>query len=337
MEEGKIIENVGNKEYEEYLKVVPRIGYYMRSKNISAIFKYKCPTFTLAGLGGAEERIYLFSNSLEEMGSFYGHKGTVWCLCAISNRILASGSDDNGIKIWDIEKRAIICTLFGHTDIVYTLYYVREGVFVSGSYDNSLIIWSKLPGSNIYSPRHVLTGHKSYIRGIIKKNNSEIVSRDDNGDLMVWNTDQGVCTRHLPYMGKYIWQMKQYMGEVAVGYEEKVIIWGAANNWAAPLKQFSVCIGPSIEFLSGDILLRGGFRGELEFIDYAQTGCSIPYIQGLHSGYIYNLKRIAKNIVITACTDGFMKVIDPISRKCYFNFKKGGDIQCWWPAIAYFY
>ena len=175
MEEGKIIENVRNEEYEEYLRVVSRIGYYMKSKNISAIFKYKCPTFALAGLCGVEGIIYLFSNSLEEMGSFSGHKGIIWCLCAISNRILASGSSDNNIKIWDIEERAIIFTLSGHTSTVTSLCYVREGVFVSGSWDKSLIIWSELPRSNIYS-QQVLKGHKSRIRGIIRINNSEIVS-----------------------------------------------------------------------------------------------------------------------------------------------------------------
>ena len=331
MEEGKIIENVRNK---EYLRVVSRIGYYMKSKNISAIFKYKCPTFALAGYcGGGEERIYLFSNSLEEMGSFCGHKWSIWCLCAFSNKILASGSYDHSIKIWDTEERAIICTLSGHTDLVTSLCYVRERVFVSGSNDKSLIIWSKLPGSNIYS-QQVLKGHKSQIRGIIKRNNSEILSGDYYGDLKIWNIDQGLCTRHLPHMHYGILQMKQYIGEVAVSYSEKVIIWGAANNWEVPLKQFKVCKGWSIEFLSEDILLRG-YEGELEFIDYAQTGCSMPPIQGLHSSYIYKLKRIAKNIVITASMDGFMKVIDPISRKCYLNFKKRDNYR--WFAIAYFY
>ena len=332
MEERKIIENVRN---EEYLRVVSRISYYMKSKNISAIFKSKCPTFALAGSCDVEGRIYLFSNSLEEMGSFSGHKVIIVCLCAFSNKILASGSEDNNIKIWDIKERSIICTLSGHRHIVTSLCYVREGVFVSGSWDKSLIIWSKLPGSNIYSPRHVLTGHKSHIKGIIKINNSEILSVEEKGDLMIWNIDQGLCTRHLPQMGIGIKQMKQYMGEVAVGYYEKVIILGAANNWEAPLKQFSVCNGCSIEFLSGDILLSGGSEGELEFIDYAQIGCSMPPIQGLHSNFIFDLQRLAKNIIITASMDGFMKVIDPISRKCYLNFKKRDNYH--WLTIAYFY
>ena len=328
MEEGKIIENVRNG---GYLRVVSRISYYMRSKNIAAICKYKCPTFAA---GGRNQRIYLFANSLEEMGSFYGHKGHILCLCAISNRILASGSEDNIIKIWDIKERAFISTLSGHTNIVTTLCYVREGMFVSGSLDRSLIIWSKLVGANIYS-QQVLKGHKSLIKGIIKINNSEIVSGEWKGDLKVWDIDQGICTRNIYHIHYGILDMKQHMGEVAISYEGKVIIWGAANNWVAPLKQFSVCLGWSIEFLSGDILLRGGSEGQLEFIDYAQIGCSLPPIQGLHSDVIYDLKRIAKNIVITASMDGFMKVIDSISRKCYLNFKKGEDDL--WLAITYFY
>ena len=152
---------------------------------------------------------------------------------------------------------------------------------------------------------------------------------------MIWNIDQGVCTRHIPRVHYGILQMKQYMGEVAVSYKGNVIIWGAANKWEAPIKQYSVCKGWSIEFLSGDILLRGGYKCEIEFIDYAQTGCSIPYIQGLHSNIIFDLQRLAKNLVITASRDGFMKVIDPISRKCYLKCKKGGCDQ--WVAIAYFY
>ena len=88
-------------------------------------------------------------------------------------------------------------------------------------------------------------------------------------------------------MGIGILQMKQDMGEVAVNYGEKIIIW-AANNWEVPLKQFKVFQGWSIEFLSEDILLRGeGYKGQLELIDYSQIGCDITYIQGLHSSVIY--------------------------------------------------
>ena len=179
-------------------------------------------------------------------------------------------------------------TLSGHTEEVYALCYVKEGVFVSGSDDRSLIIWSKSrPKSSIYSPKQTLTGHKSPIMAIIRLNNGKIVSGEDYGDLMMWNIDQSLCIRHIPYVRgfSYLNQMKQHMrGDVVVSYWKKVIVCGAANNWEEdPIKQFDVCEGSSIEFLSGDLLLRGGREGQLEFIDYGEIGCKLPLIiKGLH-------------------------------------------------------
>ena len=332
MEEEKGV--VNNEKYE---RVTPRIGYYMKSKNIARIFKEKCPIFAA---GGKEEIINLFSNSLEHMGYFSGHKEWIRCLCAISNKILASGSWDNTIKIWNIEDRSIMSTLSGHTDAVSALCYVKEGVFVSGSWDESLIIWSKsTPESSTYSHKQTLTGHKSEIEGIIRLNDREIMSGESGGNLMMWNIDQGLCIRHIPRLGgfDYLNQMKQHMKEdVVANYKYKVRVWGTANDLGnTPIKQFNYAyVGYSIEFLSGNLLLRGGYKGQLEFIDYTKIGCRLPpIIMGLHSKCIYVIQRIAKNIVITASEDEYLKVIDPISRRCYLKFNAKESLD----ALAYFY
>ena len=320
---------------EEYLRIVPRIAFYLKNKNIPAIFKYKCPLF---GAGDGSGRIYLFRNSLEHMGTLVGHKRGILSLMAISHKILASGSYDKNIKIWDIEERVIISTLSGHTGWVTALCHLEGGQLVSGSWDESLIIWSKLPGSSsIYSHKQVLTGHTSNISGIIRINKREIISGEWNGDLRIWNIDEGVCIRHIPSLGDYgIHQMKQHIGgEVALSYEEKIFVWGAVNNWEAPIKQFRVCHGDLIEFLDRDILIRGGNNAQLEFIDYAKTGCSLPPDRrGLHSDDIRAIQRIAKNILVIATKDE-LKVIDPRSRKCYLKFM----INAQWStsAITYFY
>ena len=290
MEEEKEIINK-----EKYDRITSRIGYYIKSKNIARRFKEKCPIFAA---GGLQKIINLFSNSLEHMGYFSGHKYRIWCLCPISNKILASGSEDTTIKIWNIEERSIMSTLSGHKEGVSALCNVSEGVLVSGSRDKSLIIWSKpTPESSTYSLKQVLTGHKSDIKGIIRLNNTEIMSGEFNGDLMFWNIDQGLCIRHIPNVTgfDYLWQMKHTGGYIVVNYRYEVKVWGAANNWGEnPIKQFNVCSGFSIEFLSGNLLLRGGDEGNLEFIDYAQTGCKLPpIIMGLHSKLIYAIQRIA--------------------------------------------
>ena len=320
---------------EEYERITPRIGYYMKSKNITRIFKENCPIFTT---GGKEAIINLFSNSLEHMCYFSGHKEWISCLCVISNKILASGSWDKNIKIWNIEDRSIMSTLSRHTGTVVELCYVKEGVFVSRSLDGSLIIWSKsTPESSTYSHKQV-TGHKSYIKGILRLNKREIISGEVSGDLMMWNIDEGLCIRHIPCLSffEFLNQMKQHIGgDIVVSYNDKVKVWGAANNWGGDtIKQFDVCEGWSIEFLSGNLLLRGGEKGQLEFIDYTQTGCNLPsIIMGLHLNCINAIQRIAKNIVITASGDGYLKVIQPISRRCYLKFKARKTLY----ALAYFY
>ena len=331
MEEEKAVLNK-----EKYERIIPRIGYYMKSKNIARnIFKEKCPIFAA---GGEEKIINLFSNSLEHMGYFSGHKHSIWCLCPISNKILASGSRDNTIKIWNIEDRSIMSALSGHTKGVKALCYVKEGVFVSGSWDKSLIIWSKSrPKSSIYSHKQTLRGHTSYILAIIRLNNREIMSGEKYGELMMWNIDQGFCIRQIPRLGGYgdsIYQMKQHIGgDVVVSYRDKVRVWSSANNWGGAIKQFDVCEGSSIEFLSGDLLLRVGWEGQLEFIDYGEIGWELPIIKGLHSNCIHAIQRIAKNIVITASKDGYLKVIHPIFRRCYLKFKARMPLF----ALAYFY
>ena len=133
----------------------------------------------------------------------------------------------------------------------------KRRVFVSGSDDKSLIIWSKQPESYIYSHRH-LTGHKSKIKGIIRINNREIISGGWNGDLNIWNIDQGRCIRYIFCVSNILTQMKQYMErDIVVNYYDEINIWGAANNWGSSIKQFSDgCDGYSIE--SGDLLLKGG-------------------------------------------------------------------------------
>ena len=339
MEESKYIGTIINK---EYLRIVPRMSYYLKSKNIAGIFKYKCLLFAAGGYNG---EIELFSNSLEYMGSLCGHKEPILCLCAFPNKILASGSYDKNIKIWDTEKRRLISTLYGHTGWVCELCYVREGVIVSGSNDKSLIIWSKsTPESSTYSPRQRLKGHTSIIKGIVRMSNTEIMSGDNCGNLKIWDIDQGLCTKHIPSEGLdssyQISQMKKSKwDDVVVSHPNIVKKWGAFNEWVGSHKQFGgLCDGGPIEFLSeGNLLLRGGNKGELEFINFrGRYEGTPPTIKRLDSADILDIKRIAKNIVVTVSMDGYLKVIDPISipRTCYMKFKKSFG---WKKAIAYFY
>ena len=57
-------------------------------------------------------------------------------------RYLASGSDDNTIKIWEVATGKELRTLTGHSDVVFSVVYSPDGRYLaSGSSDNTIKIW----------------------------------------------------------------------------------------------------------------------------------------------------------------------------------------------------
>ncbi|MGH2769530.1 MAG: WD40 repeat domain-containing protein, partial [Actinomycetota bacterium] len=57
-------------------------------------------------------------------------------------RVLASGSSDGGIILWDVAQRSRLTTLTDHTDGVASVAFSPDGRgLASGSSDNNVILW----------------------------------------------------------------------------------------------------------------------------------------------------------------------------------------------------
>ncbi|XP_076443202.1 E3 ubiquitin-protein ligase TRAF7-like [Babylonia areolata] len=91
----------------------------------------------LGATAGAYDPISMFKCK----GTFVGHQGPVWCLCAMGD-YLFSGSSDKTIKVWDMGA-SYKCerTLEGHTGIVLALCTYGNKLF-SGSQDCNIIVWN---------------------------------------------------------------------------------------------------------------------------------------------------------------------------------------------------
>jgi WD40 repeat protein len=66
-----------------------------------------------------------------------------WCLAISSDgQYLATGSGDNGIYIWDMEKDEVIKKLYGHTNSIESVQFSPNNQYlIAGSDDGTCTLW----------------------------------------------------------------------------------------------------------------------------------------------------------------------------------------------------
>jgi WD40 repeat protein len=69
--------------------------------------------------------------------------------------LLASGSSDNTVMIWDKNSGNQLKSLTGHTNEVYAVAFDSNNMLASGSFDKTTRIWNKHNGYLL----RTLTGH----------------------------------------------------------------------------------------------------------------------------------------------------------------------------------
>ena len=72
-----------------------------------------------------------------------GHAGTVTSVAfSPSGKILASGSADQRVRLWDLTTGKLLHTFSNHTSKISALAFAKDDVLVSGSSDGTVFIWN---------------------------------------------------------------------------------------------------------------------------------------------------------------------------------------------------
>ena len=104
-------------------------------------------------------------------------------------RLLASGSDEAVIQLWDVRNQQLLHTCAGHTQSISSLSFSRDGQeFVSGSEDGQAIVWSTATGQ-----QHLqLGGHTNDIYHVTYSPDGTLIATSSvDSTIRLWNSRTG--------------------------------------------------------------------------------------------------------------------------------------------------
>ena len=124
--------------------------------------------------------------------TFYGHQGTVYSVHSLCDNLVASGSTDTLLKIWDTHNKECIISLRSHTKPIVTVRSDDTKMY-SASEDKTIKIWDKRK----ISDSSVLTiNHTDIISSLHVEQNNFILA-DIRGDILFYDIKKDIVPIHL--------------------------------------------------------------------------------------------------------------------------------------------
>ncbi|GAB1544009.1 hypothetical protein NUACC21_66850 [Scytonema sp. NUACC21] len=137
------------------------------------------------------EKSFTFARTLS------GHSSFVWSVAlSADGQTLASGSEDNTIRIWHPSSGKLNHILKSHSQNVRAVSLSADGqMLASGSGDNTIKIWHTRTGELLKT----LTGHSEPVWSVtLSRDGQTLVSGSQDKTIKVWNVRTGQLLRTIP-------------------------------------------------------------------------------------------------------------------------------------------
>ena len=119
-----------------------------------------------------------------------GHSGAIWSVAISPNgQLLASGSQDTTLKIWNLHTGELLHNLKGYSGTVYRIAISPDGqTIVSGNSDGTIKIWNLETGELL----HTLGEHSHFINSLaVSPDGQTIATGSGDNTIKVWNLQAG--------------------------------------------------------------------------------------------------------------------------------------------------
>lgn len=120
------------------------------------------------------------------VNTFRGHKDWIRSIAfSPDGRLIASGSDDSSVRIWDVETGTTQHTLTIERAYIYCVAFSFRGTVAAGSDDNSITLWDSATGRLIKQ----LPDQSRTVNAICFSENGSKLASASSRDVRIWDLD----------------------------------------------------------------------------------------------------------------------------------------------------
>ncbi len=141
------------------------------------------------GLAGSSNNLKIYNYSTNQLHVLVGHTNSVRCIELLNKDLIASGSSNSSIIIWDLTTYSIRFTLTGHENEVKCIKFLSSSLMASGDLNGLIIIWNWVTGERI----HTLVSHTSSLEysSLDLYDQQTLISGSWDKTVKFWNITNG--------------------------------------------------------------------------------------------------------------------------------------------------
>jgi len=260
----------------------------------------------------------LTSQAVDNMGvhcvaTLSGHTGGIESIAPISEELIASGSFDGVIKIWDTSTEQCLESLRGHEGPVYEIAACGDNCLASVSKDKTVRFWDLASGQLLSS----LKGHRQSVTSVAVLGSGRVASGSSDRTIRIWGLSSQRCLSTLDGHRDTVWSLVAVDQEALVSGsgDGSLRLWDLRSRGVVATMEGHTNSVNSVATVAKDHYLVSGANDKLVKIWELRTRRCLATLKGHKSG-VLGVAALGTQYLVSGSVDRSVKLWDFAGRRC---------------------